>query len=501
MRKDFGYKCIIARDVYIHHFGSRTLKPYLGDDKEKYNQFFKNKHEILVDKWGEETVTKWLFTDLRLSDSPSQWPQGIKLGWAMPLTWPYINSGTHLSLMAMERPDFIYLEATRGGDIASKREAQIKKGMEMGCTHFFILDADMIYPPKILVDLFKLLENGADLAGGLCWRGYPPWEPVVWSKKDNYTLLPFRDFKLGEPIIDAGATGAACLLVKRRVFEALKKPWFQYKREEIIREDGTTEIDIQGEDNYFTRNATDAGFRLDIFTNYDVSHLREFEVDRNFWLMMAVMNKVIGPNNQWANVIALLKKLHEPDWFEREVNQASIDISWPIIQRHYEIGLLHNFLIGKKPKTVCEIGTKDGGTARLWESLVRPRNGMVFCIDKEFPISYLKGRTVRIKGNSHDPLTLSRLRSLNNGNKIDFLFIDGDHSFQGVKMDFEDYSPLVHPGGWIAFHDILDTEFQRSQGCEVSRFWEEIKDQYNHFEIIDPNNKNDMGIGILEWRI
>jgi hypothetical protein len=34
------------------------------------------------------------------------------------------------------------------------------------------------------------------------------------------------------------------------------------------------------------------------------------------------------------------------------------------------------------------------------------------------------------------------------------LFIDGDHTYEGVRRDFEMYSPLVRKGGIIAFHDI-----------------------------------------------
>jgi hypothetical protein len=33
------------------------------------------------------------------------------------------------------------------------------------------------------------------------------------------------------------------------------------------------------------------------------------------------------------------------------------------------------------------------------------------------------------------------------------LFIDGDHRYEGVRRDFEMYSPLVGAGGLIAFHD------------------------------------------------
>lgn len=36
---------------------------------------------------------------------------------------------------------------------------------------------------------------------------------------------------------------------------------------------------------------------------------------------------------------------------------------------------------------------------------------------------------------------------------IDLLFIDADHSYQAVLRDFDDWSPFVKVGGWIAFHD------------------------------------------------
>jgi len=37
--------------------------------------------------------------------------------------------------------------------------------------------------------------------------------------------------------------------------------------------------------------------------------------------------------------------------------------------------------------------------------------------------------------------------------KIDFLFIDGDHSVEGCKLDYELYARKINKGGFIAFHD------------------------------------------------
>jgi predicted O-methyltransferase YrrM len=40
---------------------------------------------------------------------------------------------------------------------------------------------------------------------------------------------------------------------------------------------------------------------------------------------------------------------------------------------------------------------------------------------------------------------------------VDFVFIDGDHSYQSVQADWEAWSPLVAPGGIIALHDSQPT--------------------------------------------
>jgi predicted O-methyltransferase YrrM len=39
--------------------------------------------------------------------------------------------------------------------------------------------------------------------------------------------------------------------------------------------------------------------------------------------------------------------------------------------------------------------------------------------------------------------------------KLDVLFIDGDHSYEGVKHDLDNYGHLVAPGGRIILHDVL----------------------------------------------
>jgi len=41
--------------------------------------------------------------------------------------------------------------------------------------------------------------------------------------------------------------------------------------------------------------------------------------------------------------------------------------------------------------------------------------------------------------------------------EIEVLFIDGDHSYEGAKADFERWSAFVRPGGHLLLHDAVDT--------------------------------------------
>jgi predicted O-methyltransferase YrrM len=88
---------------------------------------------------------------------------------------------------------------------------------------------------------------------------------------------------------------------------------------------------------------------------------------------------------------------------------------------------------------------------------------------------------------------LASINEILQGYKLDFLFIDGDHSYEGVKKDFEMYSPLVRSGGLIAFHDITPCGPPK----EVFKYWEEVKESYVHKELIHKTGQGAMGIGVV----
>jgi cephalosporin hydroxylase len=101
-----------------------------------------------------------------------------------------------------------------------------------------------------------------------------------------------------------------------------------------------------------------------------------------------------------------------------------------------------------------------------------------------------KCKLYSIPASSSDPRTLELAKSIFKDDPIDFLFIDGGHTYQQVKKDFEMYSPLVRDGGIIALHDIGEKE----EG-DVSSFWSELKLSHKTKEILkDPNKEKGIGV-------
>jgi hypothetical protein len=41
--------------------------------------------------------------------------------------------------------------------------------------------------------------------------------------------------------------------------------------------------------------------------------------------------------------------------------------------------------------------------------------------------------------------------------RIEVLFVDGDHSYEGAKADHERWSQWIRPGGHLLFHDAVDS--------------------------------------------
>jgi hypothetical protein len=107
-----------------------------------------------------------------------------------------------------------------------------------------------------------------------------------------------------------------------------------------------------------------------------------------------------------------------------------------------------------------------------------------------------QGQTLHlVRGDSHDPASFDAVKRLLGDRKIDFMMIDGDHSADGVRKDFEMYKTLCSDDAVIALHDILKNRFDPS--ISVDEFWNEIKNAYDTEEIVDDPDQGNLGIGLV----
>jgi cephalosporin hydroxylase len=148
-----------------------------------------------------------------------------------------------------------------------------------------------------------------------------------------------------------------------------------------------------------------------------------------------------------------------------------------------------------KISSYLEIGCRWGGTFIITNELLKLKNKKV----KSYACDLIDMSSILTEYKNHSDFTYikdnsANLNKENAQDKIDLILIDGDHSYNGVKIDFE--KSLQYSPKYVVFHDIV------SDACHgVVQFWGEIKKNYKYYEFIDQYesvNGSFLGIGLIE---
>lgn len=197
----------------------------------------------------------------------------------------------------------------------------------------------------------------------------------------------------------------------------------------------------------------------------------------------------------------------------RELTELAINV-YGAMQKPDEFRQLMELCLKKKHETVLEIGSGRGGTLWAWSHL--PNNRTVISVDMpggDFGGGLMETDKERIENwmdkdkntflcsaDSHLDSTYNEvyetLHKYGDG-LVDILFIDGDHSYDGVRKDFVNYQRFVRKGGLIIFHDTC-SHTETAPLCQVDKFWNEIKDMFDT-ESFHSEPLNWGGISVIKW--
>ena len=183
------------------------------------------------------------------------------------------------------------------------------------------------------------------------------------------------------------------------------------------------------------------------------------------------------------------------------------DLPWLVTsQRDYELSQLIKIYEALKPMRVLEIGTQEGGTLYQWIKYA-PAGATIVNVDilqDQTDGSALIDRWHSWRTDEIELITIFEYSHKAEGRvraelpEIDFLFIDGDHSYEGAKLDFDIYGPMVRPGGVIVFHDLMTPKSGMQNHIQVGRLWREIQHAgYLTREIWSEQDPEWGGIGVV----
>lgn len=188
----------------------------------------------------------------------------------------------------------------------------------------------------------------------------------------------------------------------------------------------------------------------------------------------------------------------------KEAAQFAVN-AFGALQKPEEFAELLELLEDLEPKIILEIGIGNGGSSWAFSKLESvelivgidlpggPFGGGPEMNAMQYIGNNMTGKYTYVQGDSKSPEVSKFVHELLGADGVDFLFIDGDHSFEGVKADYTLYSGLVKPGGLVAFHDIC--EHPPETGCEVKKFWDSLvkeEDKFGEF-IKEPTNWGGIG--------
>ena len=190
---------------------------------------------------------------------------------AIPTFTGEINIATSLILIAWSHKYSLIIKPAIGlHPMDSARNTLVKDFLSTDCEYILWIDDDVVPPSNLLdrwTETLSTLQN-IDILGAVCYsvgndKGqYKPYPITLKRALDGRYKVHY-----GKGIEEVDATGGGCLMVHRKVYEALGKRPYQFK----YNEDGIMNLTC---DFHIWEKAKELGFKLFIDFDSKCDHQR-----------------------------------------------------------------------------------------------------------------------------------------------------------------------------------------------------------------------------------
>lgn len=148
-----------------------------------------------------------------------------------------------------------FIASRQRAEVAANRSLALMEAAERNhdvrFTHVLWMDDDIVVEPDAIIRLLDLVDNSHPVVAALAFDRNPPYAPAIWKKVHQWgnayhSLTQILDYPQDDwvPII---ASGLCCVAFDREVFEAIKKPYFDWIQEGYDRNDHTPDGHLFGQ--------------------------------------------------------------------------------------------------------------------------------------------------------------------------------------------------------------------------------------------------------------
>jgi GT2 family glycosyltransferase len=246
-----GFSLVIARRSYIYHYGSASFREEFKNDADFSKKFAVTQFNKFREKWNKKEKPK-IFVAIPNNGFISNQLDNCLTFWSHDPRW----------LVKYYKPEGLY-------PVDSARNQCVKAFLEGYFDYLLFIDNDIIPPISVLE---TLLSHDKDICGAICFstkiddNGINAPFPVA-VRKDKEGL--YKHY-IGEGLDWVDATGSSCILIKRKVMEAIEHPYyFSYHKNGIT---------SAGEDFNFCEQAKQKGFEVWVNFNLVCGHFKNMDI-------------------------------------------------------------------------------------------------------------------------------------------------------------------------------------------------------------------------------